>query len=384
MLYYAHGDAIVAADEIADNPHLSQQISKFYTDMSSGNEPTALSFDSGQLNSDTAVMAFVPPGDGPQAVAWTPIGLGRPLTIMVREVYTGKYPRGGILGGDGKDMLITSAVKSIAAFGAKPRAHNFLQNKVPAKSRLQRPQASKNGTPYIFHSPALLERSLTMDITIVFDTFPQEVFNQVGDIFNSAAGIPIFQVHSVYLLAAGMLAKLVGQAGESIFDGKPVFDSSDPIDIALAGSAPMPPGFALITTQNVDAIDKNFRKNYHVNDTGKVVDKNGEEYLGDMPYVVISVDGASDENLASFAPTAASAAVLSRFFGIKDGQQLPLDTVIDAIKLYNDLTFRKQIDQIDKKLEGLSATDPQRPALEEKRKALLANILEEILKPKAT
>jgi len=380
MLYYAHGDAIVSAEEIAEDPSLQKQISNFYTNLSAGQKPSAISFESGELNAKNAVMAFAP-SDGPQAVAWTPIGVGLPLTIMVREVYTGKYPRGGLLGGDGKDMLVTSAVKSVAAFGAKPRAHNFLQNKVPAKSRLTRPQAGKDGTPYIFHSPALLERSLTMDLTMVFDTFPQEVFNQVGDIFNSAAGVPIFQVHSVYLLAAGMLAKLVGKAGEAIFDGKPVFNSSDAINIALAGSPAMQPGFALITTQNVDAIDPNFRKDYQVNEAGQVVDKNKNSYQGDMPYLVVSLDGAVQEELTSFAPTAASAAVLSRFFGIKDGQQLPLDTIIDAIKLYNDLSYRKQIDSLDKQLQGLPAGDPKRAPLEDKRKALLANIVEDLLKP---
>jgi hypothetical protein len=178
-----------------------------------------------------------------------------------------------------------------------------------------------------------------------------------------------------------MLAKLVGKAGEAIFDGKPVFNSSDAINIALAGSPAMQPGFALITTQNVDAIDPNFRKDYQVNEAGQVVDKNKNSYQGDMPYLVVSLDGAVQEELTSFAPTAASAAVLSRFFGIKDGQQLPLDTIIDAIKLYNDLSYRKQIDSLDKQLQGLPAGDPKRAPLEDKRKALLANIVEDLLKP---
>jgi hypothetical protein len=104
---------------------------------------------------------------------------------------------------------------------------------------------------------------------------------------------------------------------------------------------------------------------------------------GDPPDpIVISVDGAPMEELANFAPTAASAAVLSRFFGIKDGQQLPLDTIIDAIKLFNDLKFRKEIDRLDDQLKALKPDDPKRPQLEEKRKALLGNIMEDLLKPK--
>ena len=62
------------------------------------------------------------------------------------------------------------------------------------------------------------------------------------------------------------------------------------------------------------------------------------------------------DELAQFSPTAASAAVLSRFFGIKDGQQLPLDTVIDAIKLFNDLKFRREEQPLKKRGKHCWAT----------------------------
>jgi hypothetical protein len=385
MIYYAHGDALISSEELQDDPSLVQKLSSFYQDLASGDKPSALAFDSGELTTENALTTFdlAPPGAAPQPIEFTPIGLGKPLTVMIREVYTGKFPKGGgFLGGGGKDMLVTSAVKSIVAFDAKPRAHNFLQDKVAQRTHLHRPAAGRQGTPFVFHSPALLERSLTMDLTIVFDSFPKEIFDQVGDIFSSAAGIPIFQVHSVFLLAAGMLTKLLGSAGEAIFDGKPVFNNSSGIDIALPGAPPMPPGFALITPENLPQLDKDFLKNQHVNALGQVVDKNDAEYQGDVPYIVVSLDGAQMDELASFAPTAASAAVLSRFFGIKDGQHLPLDTIIDAIKVFNDVKFRKEADRLDEQIKALPPGDPKRAALEEKRKAILGNILEDILKPK--
>lgn len=52
---------------------------------------------------------------------------------MIREVYTGKYPKDG-----GKDMLVTSAIKGFSVADAKPRALNFLKNKVTSKTRLER------------------------------------------------------------------------------------------------------------------------------------------------------------------------------------------------------------------------------------------------------
>jgi len=379
MIYYAQGNAIVSAEEMFQ-PSVLEAVSGFHADLIAGKEPDPITFPSGELTAKNALVAAEAEFGG-AAIGFKEIGLGLPLTIMTRQVYTGKYPKGGLFGG-GKDMLLTSATKSIASFSAKPRAINFLMKQVPSKSRIARPPAAQQGTPIIFYSPALLERSLTLDLTMVFDTFPQETFDQVGDTFTAAAGIPIFQVASTFLLGAGMITKLLGKAGEAIFDGKPVFESSDAVDIALPGGPPIPPGFALITTDNIDSLDSTFRSKFQVNASGKVVDNAGNEYDGDIPYTVISYDGTPVDEFASFSPTAASAAILSRFFGIKDGQNLPLDIVIEGIKLFNDLTYRKQVDEIDKKLAGLAEGDPKKKELEGKRKALVENILESTLKPK--
>lgn len=378
MIYYAQGNALVSAEEMFQ-PSVLTAVSDFHADLTAGKEPAPVTFASGELTARNALVAAAAELGAP--IEFKPIGLGLPLTIMIRQVYTGKFPKGGLFGG-GKDMLVTSAIKSITSFNAKPRAINYLMDKVSTKSRIARPPAAKDGTPIIFYSPALLERAMTLDLTMVFDTFPQETFNQVGDTFKDAAGIPIFQVASTYLLGAGMITKLIGKAGEAIFDGKPVFESSDAVDIALPGGRPIPSGFALITTDNIDSIDSTFRAKFQVDASGKVIDDAGNEYTGDIPYIVISYDGSPVEEFNSFSPTAASAAILSRFFGIKDGQNLPLDIVIEGMKLFNDLTFRKQVDEIDKKLAGLVAGDPKKKELEDKRKALVENILESTLKPK--
>ena len=130
-------------------------------------------------------------------------------------------------------------------------------------------------------------------------------------------------------------------------------------------------------------IDKDFRKNYHVDSTGSVMDSGGNVYSGDIPFVVISLDGTPYPELADFSPTAASAALIARFYGVKDGQNQPLDEIIEAIRVFNDLNYRKQVDRIDEQLKALPAGDPKRAPLEDKRKALIENILDDVLKPKA-
>jgi len=330
----------------------------------------------GLLDTTSAVQRFVPASGTP--IPFIAVGIGKPMSVRISEVYTGNY-KTGLFGGS-KDMLITSAVKSIAAFDAKPRAINFLTKAVGKHTRLERPAATQQGTPYVFYSPALLDRSLTMDLTIVFDTFPKDVFDGIGSAFQEAAGIPIFLAQSVYLLAAGALIKLIGTAGEAFFDGKPSFDQSVPLDIELAGRPPLQPGFALITDKDVDTVDHTFRHTYHVNENGQVVDNSNRPYAEDVAYIVIAINGAEQKELASFAPTAASSAVIDRFFGAKPNQQILIDTLTDAIKLANDLKFRKKADELQTAIGN--TTDTTRQAeLQTQRDAYVTNILETLLKP---
>jgi hypothetical protein len=378
MLYYAQGNAIMTADEIFE-PEIFKSLTGFFDNVNKGLTPAPLSLPTGDLKPEDAGKLKV----ANDVVGFNRIGLGLPLSVMVREVYTGKFPKSGFFGAKKEDMLVTSAIKSIATLDAKPRALNYLKKKVSARSRMERPGASEQGTPHVFYSPALLERSLTMDVTIAFDSFDQEIFEQIGNTFSSAAGIPLFVTQSFYLIAAGVITKLIGKIGEAIFDATPEFESSDALDIFLPGSQPLPAGFVLITADNIDSVDPTFRTKHKVSIEGRVVEVANEEnvYSGDVPYVVISVDGTPDEELKTFTPTAVSAAVMSRFFNIKEGKSAPFDLVIEALKLYNDVSFRKQIEALDKKIAA-ETNEAAKEELKKKRAALQANILEELLKAK--
>ncbi len=46
MIYYAHGDAIVSAEEIEDDPSLRASLSGFYKDLAEGGKPNSLVFSS--------------------------------------------------------------------------------------------------------------------------------------------------------------------------------------------------------------------------------------------------------------------------------------------------------------------------------------------------
>jgi hypothetical protein len=363
MLYYTPGDAIVTKEEFFEKIHAGD-LSELRSGLDSPKIFKSITFSTGELT----------PGN---IVPFKPIGIGLPLTIMIRQIYTGKYPKSFF--GLSKDMLVTSAVKSITCFEEKPKALNFLMEKISTNNVIEHPPAASQGTPFVFYSPALVEISLTLDLSIVFDNFPQPVFDQIGNALQTAAGIPVFLPYSTYILGMSGIAKLAGTGGEALFDGKAAFSTSEGLDFFLPGSIPIPSGFALITDNNVNAIDPLFLEKYHVDKNGQVVDASGKKYQGDIPFIVISIDGSTQKDLESFTPTAATAAILSRFYGMKDGQQQNLDTLINAIKIYNDLKYRTQVDTLDKEIEQCTVTS-QKEELQKKRDALAKNILTDLLK----
>ena len=376
MLYYAYGNALLTAEEVFD-PSVFDPLQGFFDALEGGGRPDSLGLPGGALTPDNAVKnnRF-----GDEIIPFAPVGPGKPLTLMISEVYTGRFPKGSLFKRT-EDMLVTSAVKNSVMPDAKPRALNMLKQEVAQKTR-PTPAATEKGGPLIFYSPALLDVSLTLDLTMAFDTFDQQVFDQIAGALAEIAGVPLFATQSFYLIAGGMIMKLVGRLGEVIFDSSPEFNSSDVLNISLPGRPPLPAGYLLITSENLGPAEDEFRRKHHVDANGTLVDANGERYRGEVPYMIVTSDGTPQESFKNFTPTAVSAAVLSRFFNIKEDQALPLDIVIDALKLYNDIRFRSDLDRLDEQIKGLKDDDPKKAELLKKREALLANILEEKLKPK--
>lgn len=378
MLYYAYGNALLTTEEAFD-PTVFQSLTGFFNDLDTGAQPQSVSLPTGQLSVDNVVKeaAF-----GDQIIPFKPIGPGLPLTLLINEVYTGRFPKTNFFGNKREDMLVTSAIKSIIVPEAKPRALNMLKKKIGQRER-PTGGATEVGVPLIFYSPALLEVSMTLDLTIAFNSFDQDVFDQIAGAVAQAAGIPLFATQSFHLIAASMITKLIGRLGEVIFDRVPEYNASEPLNISLPGRPPLPAGHILITSENLGTAEAKFRADHHINAEGTLVDSANKPYAGDVPYIIITADGTPHEEFKAFTPTAVSAAVMSRFFNVQDNQALQFNIVIDALKLFNDFRFRSEVDDLDEQIKALKDGDPKKAELQKKREALLANILEEKLKPKA-
>ena len=412
-MYYAVGSAIVTPKEFSTKMQ-SGEINQFFGKLSRDQMPAPVKFSTGELNLKTVVTPeFVKAMAGrpvaaaatremaagarevkpdtlpPNVIPFTQIGPGKPLTIMIRAVYTGEHP-GRIIPGQKIGMLVSSAVRTFISkdVEAQPKAVNYLLDEVKSYSYLNRPAASSTGTPIVYYSPAILEDSLTIEISIIFDKFPEDAFNSMGQIMQGAGGIPAFLPYSTFMLTMGTVTKIVGKIGEKLFDGSAQFSANEGLDICMEGVPATPSGYTFIFGRDMDKIEPNWRRKFHIgispNNDIIVVDEKDQEYRGDVPYVILSYDGKARDTLKSFTPTAASAAILSRFYGMKDGESQTklFDTFTESYKLYNDLKLRKQIDVLKKANEGLPDEDQTKKNNLERIKALESNIQTEEMKYK--
>jgi hypothetical protein len=365
-IYYGVGGAVVSDEEYVEKLQLGT-----FTRMTEAlSKRSSESFDIGG-RMIKAADAFAGPAGNP----FTPIEYGKPLAAEIRWVFTGNKPR-KTFGDTTKDMLITSAFKSIATYNEAPRAVNLLRQQVKAFSHIQW-NAGDKGTPLAFYTPAVAEPATFATFEIIFDNFPDETIKKLGEAVGTAASIPVFAAQNVYLLAASFLLKLVAAAGHSIFDGDVAFSATEQIAFTRPGSDPTPAGWRIMTQEK---LDDDFLQKLTVGKEGQLLGSDGKPYNGDHPYVVISLDGRGEDAYKDFTPTAASAALLDRFFAIQDGQMQPVDAVLEGLKLYSDLRFRLQAEKLQKELSKLKPDDPKYAKKKQEFDAVKENILRDELK----
>jgi hypothetical protein len=306
------------------------------------------------------------------------IGTGKPLSIILRHVYTGRFPKSSAFGGSRRDVLLTSAVRDVfTTFNAAPRAINLMKRRIPRGTHIAGVDATESGTPLVFYTAAVTMVSTTATIELSFDDYPDEFVSRIGSAMVSTGGIPLFGPYGPVILGVGLAIKLVSSVLNAISDSRPEFKVSERLEFELPDGRPLAAGHLVLCETSFDPTPYSFKMG-----TG-LVDRNGAPYEGDEPYVVLLLDGKKRDAFKDFTPTAATAALLERFLQQKDGSEVVINSIVDAVKLYSDLRFRKEADRMKSELEGLDKNSEQYKALQKKIEALLANIGEQLLKPKA-
>ncbi len=343
-------------------------------------------FDRSLLEAHVLEHSVAVRGDGHETaslvepVGFAPIGIGKPLSIELRHVYTGRHPKRSWFDSD-KDLLVTSAMRGIGTYEAAPRALNILRQDVTARTDIRDPQATREGTPLIFYTPALTELHSVLDLELVFDEFPKGLFDVLGETAGKAASIRIFMPASGYLVAAGELLKLAGKVGEALFEGKPRFKQTVALTLDRPGDIPASADFRLVME---DAHLEEIEAEYMVDATGKLVSRETRApYRGDHPYVVIMLDGPKREEYEGFAPTAVTVATLERFYGKGERFSQSLEALTGALQLHSDWQLRARAERLAERIKASAEGTPEREALEARYEALCVNISEKLLRPPA-
>lgn len=316
---------------------------------------------------------------GASAAIASPIGIGKPLSVEITYVYTGVLSKKGW---DKPDMLLASSVKRLPLYDAAPRAIQALLQSLPENHGMGSLPANVPGTPLVFHSPSLTDRGVTVTIEMVFDRFPSEAFDQVGNMLATAAGIPVFAPASAYLMAGSVIVKLVSKVAEAIVDGRPTFLQNLNINVDRPLYEDTSPGLILLTPAGGLA-DGLAAGRYTVNVERGLIDTAGQAYGGPDPYVVVGLDGSPRPDYSNFTPTMATASILDRFLHAGEGRPTTTGLIVDALKAYNDVQYRLLADSARKRLAGIAEPDgPEAKQLKTLIDAYIKNIGNEDLRPK--
>jgi hypothetical protein len=302
-----------------------------------------------------------------------PVDFGKPLSIVLRRIYTGRHPEKHLFS-DRKPMLLSSAVKDITTTAAAARALNILKKSVGRNSTFSGPDASEEGTELIYYTPAMASPLITVSLTLMFEDFDQELFDRASKLFGDLARVPIFMPATGYLLGASTVLKLAGNVGSQLVNGHPVLEENMQFDFSFGGGSIPKPGFWILSSGILDVNQFVFDP-----DKGLIEKSNSTSYAGPDPVLIVTVDGKAINGLANFTPLLASASLLGRFFNQKDGSEVAMDTVLEAVRLYNDLSYRRKAEDTKTKLASLPANSPDRKKLEEEVQAFNNNIMEKRL-----
>ena len=367
-MLYSVGKTFVSAEELSDK-RATGTLTKFL-----GDGPAATIEFSAGLVKRRDLADKVMRRDG--TVAFTNIGIGKPLTIEIQRIYTGDCPRNAF----SKHFLCASAFRQESSYEGAPRNINVLRNNIDKHQHIDMLSATESGTTLLYYTPALTSTSQLVTIEMTIDKFPDEFFKQVSDSLASAAGIPLFATKSLFLLAGSFLMKLIGKVGKSLFDGRPFFQATDRINFGR------PPYTDSVAGQAIwidPEYEEDIRNNYTLAPDGKLTAKaDGRVYDGPIPYVTVILDGAKRPEYENFAPTQASAQLLDKFYNIGENASISASDLLEILKVYNDYNYKRKALELKKWLDGHEA-DKESEDYKEKDalyKAYLENILTDLFK----
>ena len=375
------GDVLVSSDELAEKLALGS-VGRFLRAARTSSK-AQIEFSKGVITAGQVDIPEKAAARGP-APAFTPIGIGKPMSLEMLTFYTGNVPEKSLFSGS-PDLLITSAIKGVQTFEAAPRAINQLIKGVADKQYLE-PSALAEGAPIIYSTRSLVNSTLLCAVEIIAETFDKKVFDGLQRLFSTAAGLPVFAPASAYLMAGSFLTKIFGDLGKALLESPPFLKTSLPLRFDTPEIPEALARMVVIYNDRDQGQITDFKTGLAASGPGQqrmalIHNQTGKEYRGDAPYAILSLDGRPRPELDDFAPKLASAAILERFYGSQDvGGQL-VDTLSSAMELFSDFTFRQKAEKIKKQMAVFDPESDEFKTAKNLFDAYVRNIRQEVFRP---
>ena len=304
------------------------------------------------------------------ALPYEGIGVGKPLTIVIETVYLGDYPDAmpWVPYFQGGDVLVTSAHKGFESFDAAPRAVHLLENDAKRRASLKA-KAPQQGSQLVYYSPAVTGLSILFSVELSLDRdFSKEIGDALAKAVTGAGALPVFAPAAPYLVAAGVAIPIATKAVNMLARPQTFFAEHVELNFARPGVELAQPG-ALVLYGGGD--DRAF-DGYKLGRNLLLRDSEGTPYKGELPYVVISLDGTEHREFDDWSATAASAALLERFFTSNELISEALKVVSEGMVLYNDIKYQEKAAEALEKSKSLKGAKKKHQ--EELYRAYVKNI----------
>ena len=307
--------------------------------------------------------------------AFKAIGVGEPLVLRFHTLHVGDL-KTGILRKT-QSVLVSSLIKDDVTYEVPARCVHQVFKNIKDRQTLY-PKASNEGTELIYYTKAFDAGKLKVEIEVKADRFKKESMDELSGFLASSAGLPIFTPYAGLALVGSKLIKVGGDIVKKIIGNKSIL--SFPFDVAddIGGIDNTDSGFLI--GGNVEQMSA--FKGYHIDhdpySTGNVyLAKDGIKYSGDIPYIIISLDGRKVDRYEGFKATIASAGLIQQFYN--STQTTNLDNIQSILGIYNDYSYIKKYHSASKKIEA-SKDEIEVAKLKKLLAAYKENIVDEALK----
>lgn len=298
------------------------------------------------------------------AAPLAPLSIASPICVRFEHVYTGRFPSRTT------QVLLTSATKDDLITDKALVAVNGVYSGVSRRTSLPF-SATTVGTPLIYYSPAVAWTSLCVTVELRAKGHVLEDVKAVEGTFANLAGIPIFAPVVGYLI--GMKGLLHAAEGILLHRAdEPILSETINVRLSEPGYPVTEAGFYLLYA-GPSAPDVQFHPSLGL------VDSSGSVYAGDIPCIVIRLDGAKHDAYSGFHAKALDATLL-QMFSPQDGATTPSvspETLAQISSLYSDWVFRGKAMNLLRQAQPLSAAE------QAQLHAYLGNIKEPALRPSA-